>query len=185
MNVAEQNEVLIKVNGSDQPIGMVDKLTAHQEGILHRAVSVFIFNSRGEVLLQQRAAEKYHSSSKWTNTCCTHPRPGESSLDAAKRRLSEEMGIDAELDYMYKFRYYTEFADGMAEHEIDHVFFGVTDEMPTPDPKEVSDWWYADINELVIDIVKNPEIFTHWFTMCMEDLAYHKERYDNQLAKAG
>ncbi|MBN1820393.1 MAG: isopentenyl-diphosphate Delta-isomerase, partial [Prolixibacteraceae bacterium] len=113
---------VICVDENDNPIGEMEKMEAHEKAVLHRAFSVFIFNSKKELLLQQRSAGKYHSALLWTNTCCSHPVPGELTENAAKRRLKEEMGMNAELKFLFKFQYKAPFDNGLTEHEIDHVF---------------------------------------------------------------
>jgi isopentenyl-diphosphate delta-isomerase len=130
----DQSEHVVLVDAFDNDIGTMGKMEAHQVGALHRAFSVFVFNSSGELLLQRRAIDKYHSGNLWTNTCCSHPRAGEPTLDAAHRRLREEMGMACDLTDMFSFTYRTEFDDGLIEHEIDHVFVGYSDEAPNPVP---------------------------------------------------
>ncbi len=135
-------ENVILVDSADNAPGTMEKMEAHRQGALHRAFSIFLFNSRGQLLLQQRAMEKYHSGGLWTNTCCGHPRPGEETLEAGKRRLIEETGIATELDALFSFVYRHEFANGLAEYEYDHVLIGFSDEAPQPDPEEIADYRY-------------------------------------------
>ena len=123
-------ESVILVNERDEPQGNMEKMRAHREGHLHRAFSIFIFNREGNLLLQQRAAHKYHSAGLWSNTCCSHPRPGESIDDAAARRLQEEMGLQTELVYLFRFQYHALLENGLTEHELDHVLIGFSDEAP-------------------------------------------------------
>ena len=156
------------VNNRGQALGTMDKMAAHRSGTLHRAFSVFIFNGKGQLLLQQRAFDKYHSGGLWTNTCCSHPRLGEMTLDAAHRRLQEEMGMDCELTELFQFSYRHEFDNGLIEHEYDHVFMGITDELPLPDPAEVASFRYMDNVLLGFEISENPDEFTAWFKICLE-----------------
>jgi isopentenyl-diphosphate delta-isomerase len=164
------NEQVILVDIEDNVLGTMEKMDAHVLGKLHRAFSVFIFNKAGELLLQQRALNKYHSGGKWTNTCCSHPRLGEETLDAANRRLSEEMGMKCELQYAFNFTYKAELLDGIEEHEYDHVYFGVSDELPVPDPEEVSAYKYLSMNLLSKDIEQNPEDYTEWLKICFKQV---------------
>ncbi len=163
-------EYVVLVDEADIAIGEMEKLQAHLDGgRLHRAVSVFLYNSNGELLLQQRAAEKYHSANLWTNTCCGHPRPGETPADAAARRLKEEMGLTAILRPVFTFEYKAELKDGLTEYEIDHVFVGVTDEKPLLNNDEASGYRYVDHKQLENDIMKSPERYTEWFKICLRD----------------
>lgn len=159
-------EKVILVNESDVAIGEMEKMKAHEDGLLHRAFSVFIFNTKGELLLQQRALTKYHSGGKWTNTCCSHPRPDETTSDAANRRLMEEMNLTCSLNYEFGFIYKAEFDNGLIEHEYDHVYFGTTDKQPLPNKDEVADWKYVKIDILEDDINLNPDSYTPWFKIC-------------------
>ncbi len=165
-----QDELLILVNEQDIQIGVQDKLSAHIEGLLHRAFSIFIFNSQSELLLQQRSNGKYHSPGLWTNTCCSHPRPGESTLDACNRRFYEEMGMSAELKFSFSFIYQFKFLNGLTEHEYDHVFIGQTDQEPEINLNEVQAWKYINIPDLEIEIAFNPELYTPWLKICMAQL---------------
>lgn len=158
-----ETEYVVLVDEKDKELGTMEKLQAHREGKLHRAVSVIIFNSRKEMLLQKRAASKYHSAELWSNACCSHPRPGEKPLDAAKRRLFEEMGIQCELKEMFDFTYKIQLPGGFSEHELDHVFAGICDEVPKPDPAEVSDWKFVSVKEIQNQLQKDPQQFTGWF----------------------
>jgi len=161
-------EYVVLVNEDDKELGFMEKLLAHRHGSLHRAISVFIFNTRGQLLLQQRASGKYHSAGLWTNTCCSHPRRGEGTRDAAMRRLKEEMGIAAALTPAFTFIYNAALDNGLTEHELDHVFIGVTDEAPVLDSAEVSAWKYVAVDELMSDISAHPESYTEWFKICMQ-----------------
>jgi isopentenyl-diphosphate delta-isomerase len=157
-------EKVILVDSNDKVIGEMEKLEAHQKAQLHRAVSVFIFNSKNELLLQKRAKSKYHSPGLWTNTVCTHPRPNESNEDAAERRLNEEMGIKhIKLTKLFDFIYKEEFDNGLTEYEFDHVFVGYSDALPIPEPTEVCDFLYIDRDRLLDKIQKNPDNYTVWF----------------------
>ncbi len=161
-------EYVVLVDEQDNEIGSMEKLQTHVEGRLHRAISVFIFNTKGELLLQQRTAGKYHSGLLWTNTCCSHPRPGEHVREAAARRLHEEMGIYCPLEEAFSFVYKADVADGLTEYEYDHVFTGITDDIPYPNDAEVADWNYVNRNELQTDMDKAPEQYTAWFKICMD-----------------
>ena len=164
------NEQVILVDIEDNVLGTMEKMDAHVLGRLHRAFSVFIFNTSGELLLQQRALDKYHSGGKWTNTCCSHPRLGEKTLDAANRRLLEEMGMKCDLQYAFNFTYKAELLDGIEEHEYDHVYFGVSDELPVPDPEEVLAYKYLSLDLLAKDIKQNPDEYTEWLKICFKQV---------------
>lgn len=165
------NDQVVLVNENDVAIGLMPKLEAHQKGALHRAFSVFIFNSNQEMLLQRRAFGKYHSEGLWSNTCCSHPLPGESAHDGAVRRLREEMGLDADLQFLYSFQYHADLENGLTEHELDHVFWGVSDNLPVLDTSEASDYKYMTISEIQSDIALNPGAYTEWFKICMPEIA--------------
>lgn len=156
-------EQVILVDEQDNVLGAMEKMEAHLHPALHRAISVFIVNTKGEWLLQQRALGKYHSNGLWTNTCCSHPRPGESSYDAAKRRLDEEMGMLAELSEMFHFIYREQLDNELTEYELDHVFVGVSDQLPQINSDEVHSYKYTAYTELKEDIKNNPENYTVWF----------------------
>ncbi|MFZ9982682.1 MAG: isopentenyl-diphosphate Delta-isomerase [Cyclobacteriaceae bacterium] len=160
---------VVLVDHNDLQLGTMEKLEAHRRGLLHRAVSVFLFNSKGEVMLQRRALTKYHSAGLWTNTCCSHPYPGESAADAARRRLREEMGIDAPLDFSHSFIYKTDLEGGMTEHELDHVFFGYYDGDASPDPEEADQWKFVPLSDLLEDIKLNPKLYTVWMRLILQD----------------
>ncbi len=161
-------EQVILVNENDEPIGNMGKMETHEKGLLHRAFSVFIFNDNGEMLLQRRALNKYHSAGLWTNTCCSHPRLNESTLDAANRRLMEEMGLRADLQHKTSFIYKTPFDNGLTEHEYDHVYFGNSNTIPTINPNEVDSYRYVSIQDLKKEIASHPENFTSWFKIVLE-----------------
>jgi isopentenyl-diphosphate Delta-isomerase len=162
------NESVILVDTNDNEIGTMQKVEAHLLGRLHRAFSVFIFNSKGELLLQQRAVDKYHSGGKWTNTCCSHPREGEKTLAAAHRRLKEEMGMECHLYYVFNFTYNIQIEQGLYEHELDHVYFGSCDVPPVPNPAEVLSFKYMAMNILEEQIESNPELYTEWLKICFQ-----------------
>ncbi len=155
----------------DGALSIMEKIEAHRRGLLHRAISVFIFNDRNELLLQQRAADKYHSPQKWTNTCCTHPSPGETPLMTAQRRLSEEMGIIAALSEAFTFSYQADVGNGLTENEFDHIFFGVSNQDPNPNPTEVSDWSWVTIEELEQELVTNPKEYSPWLRYLFSEIA--------------
>jgi isopentenyl-diphosphate Delta-isomerase len=159
----EEEEKVVLVDPDDNPIGTAPKLQAHLEGRLHRAISVFVFNDRGEMLLQRRAESKYHSGGLWSNTCCSHPRPGEETIAAADRRLREEMGFQTPLEAAFTFLYRAELEAGLVENELDHVFVGTTDAEPMPDPREVDAWRWIDPTDLRRELAEHPETFTAWF----------------------
>jgi isopentenyl-diphosphate delta-isomerase len=163
-------EEVILVDELDHAIGRMEKMEAHEKGALHRAFSVFIFSEKGEMLLQQRAAHKYHSGSLYTNACCSHPRPGEPTPDAAARRLKEEMGLVTPLEFKTKFRYKSKFANNLTEHEVDHVFVGTTNQDPVIDPKEVMSYKWMAVDEIKNEIKVEPEKFTTWFRIAMENI---------------
>jgi isopentenyl-diphosphate delta-isomerase len=164
-----QEEVIL-VDELDNAIGIMEKLEAHQKGLLHRAFSVFIFNNKGELLLQQRALNKYHSAGLWTNTCCSHPRPNENTLNAANRRLAEEMGMKCELTHKSQFIYKTHFENGLIEHEFDHVFFGNSIKDPVINKEEVENYCWMDLKKIISDIESNPSKYTYWFKIVMKKL---------------
>ncbi len=166
-------ETVILVNTADQPVGRMEKFEAHQRGLLHRAFSVFLFNERGETLLQQRAAGKYHSPLLWTNSCCSHQREGESNLEAATRRLNEELGIDpsqiSELKDSFHFIYRAEFDNGLTEHELDHVVLGRFDGIVTLNTEEVEAVRWISMSELTREMDAHPEQFTAWFQIIFRE----------------
>lgn len=157
------SEQVILVDQDDNEIGVEEKMQAHRDGKLHRAFSIFVFNSRGEMLLQQRARAKYHSGGLWTNTCCSHPRTGESVKDAAHRRLQEEMGFDCELNHAFTFIYKAALDHELTENELDHVFIGYYDGEMHPDANEVESFKWMNPDELKSDLEQNPENYTVWF----------------------
>jgi len=179
-------EKLILVDESDSPLGEIGKFEAHQKGLLHRAVSVFIFNNDNKLLLQKRADNKYHSPGLWTNTVCTHPFPNESNEAAAIRRLKEEMGISMNhVTKIFHFIYKEKFENGLTEHEFDHVFVGFSDALPILNPDEVSDFDYVDINKVLEQVNVLPQNYTVWFKKIIERVANQVsmgniiEKYEN------
>ncbi|CAI10599.1 putative isopentenyl-diphosphate delta-isomerase (plasmid) [Aromatoleum aromaticum EbN1] len=159
---------VILVDEHDNKVGFAGKMAAHQRGALHRAISIFVFDSHSRLMLQRRAAGKYHSGGLWSNTCCSHPRPNEESADAARRRLREEMGVDCELKKAFSFVYRTKFGSGLIEHEFDHVFFGNHDGRPVLNPDEADDWKWVDLTELTVDVRKRPETYSFWLAACLD-----------------
>ncbi|MEQ6120921.1 isopentenyl-diphosphate Delta-isomerase [Reichenbachiella sp. MALMAid0571] len=164
-------EKVILVNNKDVETGSMEKLEAHKSGLLHRAISVFIFNDQNELLLQKRALNKYHSAGLWTNTCCSHPRAGEDTKAAASRRLQEEMGLNTDLKWCFSFHYKAELENGLTENELDHVFIGKHNEAPIPNAEEVSEWKYINLDVLKSDINSNPEDYTFWFKLILDRVA--------------
>lgn len=165
-------EQVILVNEKDEPIGLMPKLQAHEEALLHRAFSVFILNDKNEIMLQQRAADKYHSPLLWTNTCCSHQRNGESNINAGKRRLHEEMGFSVELKELFSFIYKAPFDNGLTEHEFDHVMVGYFNEDPSINKEEVESWKWMSIEAVKQDMQQQPEVYTEWFKIIF-DKFYH------------
>lgn len=167
-------EQVILVNESDVPVGVMEKMGAHQKPVLHRAFSVFIFNAAGEMLLQQRAAHKYHSAGLWTNACCSHPRPGEDTGVAAARRLKEEMGFSTKLEKTFDFIYQASFGNGLHEFEFDHVFIGRYDNEIVPDPGEVSDYCFMEMGAIQASLKSTPEKYTAWFAIAFPKIVFWK-----------
>jgi isopentenyl-diphosphate delta-isomerase len=157
------NEEVILVNEQDEQTGTIEKMEAHRKALLHRAFSIFIFNTKGEMLLQQRAMGKYHSPGMWTNTCCSHPRPGEDVEEAARRRLKEEMGIETSLKKIFDFIYRTEFENGLTEYEFDHVYTGISGTQLKPDKQEVHDYCFRSMEDIELDLIRSPEKYSSWF----------------------
>ena len=166
-------EKVILVDKNDIPIGLMPKMEAHEKAVLHRAFSVFVMNSKGEIMLQQRAADKYHSPLLWTNTCCSHQREGETNIEAGKRRLQEEMGFVVALKELFSFIYKAPFDNGLTEHELDHVMIGSFDGMPTINNKEVADWKWMLPKDIKEDITKQPELYTAWFKIIFDKFYNH------------
>lgn len=168
-----EKEYVVLVDVNDEPVGAMGKMEAHIKGVLHRAFSVFIFNEKGELMLQQRALSKYHTPGLWTNTCCSHPRKGEMTLDAAHRRMEEEMGFDCDFDEAFAFTYKADVGQGLIEHELDHVFIGHSDKTPKINPEEVNDWKYMKMDEIRADIEVNPSSYTVWFKIAFDEVMEH------------
>ncbi len=163
-------EYVILVDDNDNEKALMEKIEAHEKGLLHRAFSVFLFNSQNEFLLQQRAFSKYHTPGLWTNTCCSHPRSGESVLEAAQRRLMEEMGMKCSVNEIFTFVYKAEVGQGLTEHEFDHVLAGFTDSLPAPNPDEVAAWKFISLSELKQQMLDQPEQFTVWFRIAFDQV---------------
>jgi isopentenyl-diphosphate delta-isomerase len=161
-------EYVILVDQNDNKVGLMEKMEAHEKGLLHRAFSVFVVNSAGELMMHQRAFEKYHSGGLWTNTCCSHPRDGETTEEAVHRRLQEEMGFDCEVRKMFDFIYKAELDLGMTEHELDHLFIGYYDGLPQINKNEVAAWKWMSIDEVKSDIEAAPQNYTEWFKIVFE-----------------
>ena len=167
-------EKVILVNEKDDQLGLMGKMEAHQKAVLHRAFSVFVFNRKGELLLQQRALDKYHSPGLWTNTCCSHQRDGESNIEAGKRRLEEEMGFSCDLEELFWFVYKASFDNGLTEHELDHVMIGHYDQDPEINKEEVASHKWMLLEDVKKDIDMRPELYTEWFKIIFKE-------YDQRL----
>ena len=159
---------VILVDKNDNQVGLMPKLEAHEKGVLHRAFSIFIFNSKYELLLQKRASSKYHSGGLWTNTCCSHQHEGETSIQAAKRRLNQEMGINTSLEFLFSFIYKAEFENGLIEHEFDHVIFGRSNQDPKIDKNEAESWKWVSVDLILKDIEINQDKYTVWFKIIFQ-----------------
>ena len=169
-------EHVILVDEQDNQLGLMPKMEAHEKAVLHRAFSVFIFNSDGDLMLQQRAAHKYHSPLLWTNTCCSHQRDGESNIEAGKRRLVEEMGFSTELKEVFSFIYKASFDNGLTEHELDHVMVGYFDGVPEVNPEEVASFKWMSLEAIKEDIELHPNLYTAWFKIIFKE-SYSKLSY--------
>lgn len=161
-------EQVILVDENDNQIGLMPKMEAHEKALLHRAFSVFVFNDKNELMLQQRAMHKYHSPGLWTNTCCSHQRDGESNLEAGKRRLQEEMGFVTDLEETTSFVYKAPFDNGLTEHEYDHIMIGYYNDAPNINADEVADWKWMALEEVKVDMALNPDNYTAWFKIIFE-----------------
>ena len=168
-----KEEKVILVDEQDRFLGTMPKLEAHEKAVLHRAFSVFILNDKGELLLQQRAHDKYHSPGLWTNSCCSHQREGESSLEAGKRRLKEEMGMTAELKELFTFIYKAPFDNGLTEHELDHVLLGYSNATPKVNPEEVADYTWEALADIQKGLQSHPERYTAWFKIIFNRFFEH------------
>ena len=167
----QEHVILVDIN--DQKIGLMEKIEAHEKALLHRAFSVFIFNEKGELMLQQRAASKYHSPLLWTNTCCSHQRDGESNVNAGRRRLQEEMGFVTDVKEVFSFIYKAPFDNGLTEHEFDHVMIGSYNNEPNINKKEAENYKWMTLENVKTDIEENPTIYTEWFKIIF-DKSYKK-----------
>ena len=174
-------DYVILVDSRDNELGIMEKLEAHEKGLLHRAFSIFLFNSKGEMLIQQRALSKYHSPGLWTNACCSHPAPEESIIDAGRRRLNEELGLSTVLMDAFSFEYRETFENNLTEHELDHVLIGYSDENPILNPEEAKDYRWINWTDLLGEIESNPQNFTIWFKII---LANHIEKLQKELCHA-
>ena len=169
--MVEEKVILLDTN--DNPIGLMNKLEAHEKALLHRAFSVFILNDKNELMLQQRAHHKYHSPLLWTNTCCSHQRENETNIQAGTRRLREEMGFETELKEMFHFIYKAPFDNGLTEHELDHVMIGYYNDIPVINKEEVESWKWMKIEEVKNDMLVNPDFYTVWFKIIFEEFYHH------------
>ena len=163
-------EKVILVDEQDRQIATMEKIEAHEKALLHRAFSIFIFNDSGEMMLQRRALSKYHSPGLWSNTCCSHPRPGEGLEDATERRIVEEMGFQCKMNGVFSFIYKAAFDHGLTEHELDHVFIGTYNEDPLINTDEVEEWKWMATDDLINDIEVNPEDYTVWFKIALKEM---------------
>ncbi|MEM9052923.1 MAG: isopentenyl-diphosphate Delta-isomerase [Bacteroidota bacterium] len=167
------SEEVILVDSSNKQIGTMEKMEAHEKGELHRAFSIFIFNDDGEMLLHQRADEKYHCGGMWTNAVCSHPRPGEEQIDALNRKMDQEMGFYSEVEKAFDFKYRAELDNGLIEHEYDEVYFAVYNGDFNPNPEEVQAYRFASIEDIRSEIAENPDLFTPWFKMLFEQMSLY------------
>ena len=168
-----EEEKVILVNSNNEPIGLMPKMEAHEKALLHRAFSVFVINGNNELMLQQRALQKYHSPGLWTNTCCSHQRDGEENIEAGLRRLQEEMGFETPLEYLFNFIYKAPFDNGLTEHELDHVMLGRYEAEPSINPEEVASWKWMDIDLIHADLINNPANYTVWFAIIFDRFYNH------------
>ena len=180
IDMIEENVIL--VNESDEQIGLMPKLEAHEKAVLHRAFSVFILNSKNEIMLQQRAHHKYHSPLLWTNTCCSHQRNGETNIQAGSRRLFEEMGFKVELKELFHFIYKAPFDNGLTEHELDHVMIGYYNDAPVINPDEVESWKWMKIEAVKKDMEIHPELYTIWFKIIFDEFYHFLEEHKSPLS---
>lgn len=178
--VSSDDELLILVNERDEEVGSADKATCHDgDGLLHRAFSVLLFNSRGELLLQKRASSKRLWGGYWSNSCCSHPRAGESMAEASQRRVREELGLSAELTYLYKFQYLARFGDLGSENELCSIYIGVSDDVPSTNSNEISEWRYVSRADLDRELSQSPEAYTPWFKLEWQEVC---SKYSEQLS---
>lgn len=175
------HEQVILVDEADREKGSMDKLEAHEKGVLHRAFSIFIFNEKGEMLLQQRSLDKYHSGGLWSNACCSHPRPGESTASAASRRLKEELGFDTPLKKVFDFIYHVELDQGLTEHEFDHVYAGEYSGTAPFNTEEVQAVQFAEMKEIHHSLKMDPDRFTAWFRLAFPGIeTWWNENYKDR-----
>lgn len=168
-----KEEQVILVNKQDEQTGLMGKMEAHEKARLHRAFSVFVYNDKQELMIQQRAKHKYHTPGLWANTCCSHPREGEDIIEAGKRRLQEEMGFQTNLKKTTSFIYKAAFDNGLTEHEYDHILVGHYNKKPQINPDEVADWKWISLEELKKEVAENPTKFTAWFKIILEKHENH------------
>lgn len=168
-----KEELVILVDENDNKIGLMPKMEAHEKAVLHRAFSVFVFNDKNELMLQQRALHKYHSPGLWTNTCCSHQRDGESNIEAGTRRLQEEMGFTVPLEESISFIYKAPFDNGLTEHELDHILIGHSEQEPVINKDEVAAWKWMDLEKVKQDISSHPELYTAWFKIIFDKFYNH------------
>ncbi|MES2485737.1 MAG: isopentenyl-diphosphate Delta-isomerase [Bacteroidota bacterium] len=172
-----EEEKVILVNEQDEPIGLMPKMEAHEKAVLHRAFSVFVLNSNNEIMLQQRAAHKYHSPLLWTNTTCSHQREGETNIQAGTRRLQEEMGFTTALKELFSFIYKAPFDNGLTEHELDHVMIGYYNDAPQLNPDEAESWKWMAIEDVKADMQQHPELYTVWFRIIFDEFYEYIEQH--------
>jgi len=172
-----EEEKVILVNEQDEPIGLMPKMEAHEKAVLHRAFSVFVLNADNEVMLQQRASQKYHSPLLWTNTTCSHQREGETNIAAGTRRLREEMGFTTELKELFSFIYKAPFDNGLTEHELDHVMIGYYNDAPMLNPDEAESWKWMSIEAVKADMQQNPDLYTVWFRIIFDEFYEYLEEH--------
>ena len=177
-------ENVIVLDDKNVEIGIEDKLIAHYRGIRHRAFSIFVLDSSGRTLIQKRASSKYHSADLWSNTCCSHPSPGEQIEHAAHRKLQQEMGFDCELAELFNFSYAADLGHGLFENEHDHVFVGRFDGSPSPNPEEVQEWNWVALDKLRDDVKSDPGRFTYWLAHCMDELMSTLKQGGSRLASS-
>lgn len=168
-----KEELVILVDENDNKIGLMPKMEAHEKAVLHRAFSVFVFNDKNELMLQQRALHKYHSPGLWTNTCCSHQRDGESNIEAGTRRLQEEMGFTVPLEESISFIYKAPFDNGLTEHELDHILIGHSEQEPVINKDEVAAWKWMNLEKVKQDIGSHPELYTAWFKIIFDKFYNH------------
>ena len=174
-------ERVILVDEHDEEIGLMEKIEAHEKGLLHRAFSIFIFNQKGEMLLQQRGLRKYHSGGLWTNACCSHPKPNEKTIDAAHRRLKEEMGFDTELTKAFDFKYKADFSNGLTEHEFDHVFVGYYDGKIEYNFDEVETYAYRSMDRIEASFAEYTDFYTEWFVIAFPKIKEWVKKNEHKL----